>query len=66
MRPILMLALFLGLTACASVSCSDLERDGGIGGTGGCSDELSGKMAYSQSSDSLDNLHGPSPVVKQI
>ena len=66
MRTLLMLALFLGLTACANVSCSDLERDGGIGGTGGCSDESSERIAYSQPSEGFDNRLGPYQVVKQI
>ena len=51
MRPILMLALFLGLTACTSAICSDLEPDGGIGGTGGCTNEMPEQVAYAQVSE---------------
>jgi hypothetical protein len=51
MRPILMLALFLGLTACTSAICSDLEPDGGIGGTGGCTNEMPEQVAYAQISE---------------
>lgn len=39
MRLFLVLATLLALASCAQVTCSDHKQDGGIGGTGGCTNE---------------------------
>lgn len=39
MKPIFLLLALLALACCAPVSCTDTEKDGGIGGTGSCTSQ---------------------------
>ena len=39
MRWLVIFVLVMMITGCAGLSCSDRERDGGIGGTGTCDRE---------------------------
>jgi hypothetical protein len=59
-----MLALFLGLAACASTICPDREPDGGIGGTGGCTNETLEQKAYAQIPETVGLGSDPVQVIE--
>ncbi|OUS39167.1 hypothetical protein A9Q94_00310 [Rhodobacterales bacterium 56_14_T64] len=60
MRTILVLAMLLALASCAQVTCPERGLDGGIGGTGGCTNETTAQEVIAHVSNPSHNPYLPS------
>jgi len=60
MRTILVFAMLLALASCAQVTCPERGLDGGIGGTGGCTNETTAQEVFAHVSNTSHNPYLPS------